>query len=197
MKRSTLAAKPKKARSVKVKRFEKRLLSVKHVFDERERLDLGNKLATAMQTHGEVEAQMKSITGDYKSRLKMIATEGDQYAARIRDGYEMREIECIVHFNMATNERGKPVKKLGMKRVINATTKEFIRDEPMTQADLQAEMFEKKKLENDSKLAKERAKSSQTESPPAQPPADAKDKALNQPEIPNEPGGKSSTAATS
>jgi hypothetical protein len=200
MKSNTLAAKAKKPKVAKIKRFEKRTLPVRHVFDANERLELGNLLAAAMQTHGHVEDQMKSIVGDYKARLKTISVEGDQYAARIRDGYEMREIECIVHFNTATNERGKPIKKLGMKRIVNASTKEFVRDEPMTPADLQSEMFEKKKLEAESRAAKERSKNGTESGPEKGSPnvsgerrPDAK--ALNSPEIPKPGEPPASTAA--
>lgn len=184
--KKTASAPAKNPKAIKIKRFEERVLPCKHVFNATERLDLGNKLAAAMQTHSEVENQMKSIVADYKSKMKTIATEGDQFAARIRDGYEMREIKCIVHFNMATDEKGKPVKKQGVKRIVNAASKEFVRDEPMSPSDLQSEMFERDKLERESKEAKAKKKASETP---------AGDKPLNAPEIP-EKGEKASTAAT-
>lgn len=176
----------KKSKPLKMKRFEKRTLPCKHVFDATERLDIGSNLAAAMQTHSQVEDQMKSLVADYKAKMKMIATEGDQFAARIRDGYEMREIECIVYFNTATNEKGKPVKKQGVKRIVNARTKEFVRDEPMSPSDIQSEMFEKDKLERESKAAKAKKVS------PAKP---DENKPLNPIEVPK-PGEKTSTAAS-
>lgn len=185
------AAKSKKPKAIKVKRFEERQLPCKHVFDAAERLELGNKLAAAMQTYAEVEAQLKSISADYKAKMKNITTEKDQYAARIRDGYEMRELKCLVYFNTATVD-GKPKKKQGTKRIVNAVTKEFIRDEPMSQADLQAEMFTEEKIKQESKAAK--AKKAAKE--PNISGAPTKDAALNSPELPKE-GGTTSTAATS
>lgn len=200
MKKSTLAAKPKKAKPHRIKRFEKRTLAVKHVFDQSEKLEVGNKMTAAMQTFEEVENQMKSISADYKARLKMIGTEVDQLANKFRDGYEMREIDCTIHFNMATNAHGKPIKKLGMKRIVNTATKEFVRDEPMSQADLQSEMFEKKKIEDESRAAKDRAKNG-TDTPPEKGTPNVSGerkpdpKALNSPEVPKPGEPPASTAA--
>lgn len=140
-----------------------------------------------MQTYGEVEDQMKVMVSDFKNRLKAIAVDRDQFAARIRDGYEMRDIRCLVTFNTATDAKGKPVKKQGMKRITNASTKEFIRDEPMSPSDLQAEMFAEDKLKAESKAAKAR------KSPNVS--GERKSDALNSPEIP-ENGEVTSTAAT-
>lgn len=199
MKKSTLAAKPKKAKPHRIKRFEKRTLAVKHVFDQTEKLEVGNKMTAAMQTFEEVENQMKSISADYKARLKMIGTEVDQLANKFRDGYEMREIDCTIHFNMATNAHGKSIKKLGMKRIVNTATKEFVRDEPMNTADLQSEMFEKQKIEKESKDAKERAKNGTDAKPEKGSPnvSGERKPSMNSPEVPKPGEAPTSTAATS
>lgn len=187
MKKTDKPNKPKKAKAPK-NRSEERTLACKHVFSSIEKLEVCDKMTAAMQTFEEVENQMKSLSADFKARLKMLGTEVDQLANKARDGYEMREIKCLVTFNTGTDAKGKAVKKIGTKRVVDAATKAFIRDELMTQADYQTEMFEAEKLKRESQAAKDKSNGA-----PAEP---ATEKPLNSPEMPTASEAQKSTAAT-
>lgn len=78
----------------------------------------------------ELTSQMKSITGDFKAKIRMGESRADQLANKITNGYEMRPTEVRVEYDS----------KAGMKSYYNLETDEFIHKETMDPSDFQIRM---------------------------------------------------------
>lgn len=98
-------------RTVRVERH------LKYTFNQDERNELASDLANAYYDRTELESQLASIKADFKGKIGSIEAQIEKQTRRIRDGYEMREIECEVQFH--TPEEGK-------KRVVRIDTGEVV-----------------------------------------------------------------------
>jgi hypothetical protein len=207
--KKTAKAKAPRQRLPKASRKEEAVVPCKHVFTPDERIQVGLALTNKMSLYTDVENQKKVTVKDYDSKLKIIETEVGQLQAKYHDGYEMRDTKVVVHFNTRTNPDSKKAEKYqGQKRIVRADNGEWVRDEAMTPSDLQAEMFEQRKLKEESDKAKNKATPKDT--PPAEPQvangmplgssgpakAAARELGLNTPAVPEQPGQTASTAAT-
>lgn len=161
----------------KISKVEERIMDVKHTFDSKEKEGLSVELVNKMTTRSQLEEQRKSVDAEYKGKIKLLDAEIGVNHSKLTNGYEYRQKPCMVAFNTGTDGKGKPCPRPGWKRITLKETGEFLKDEPMTPTDLNAELFEQKKIEEESKKAK------------------AAKTGLNQPEIPTEPGKETSTAA--
>lgn len=161
----------------KISKVEERVMDVKHTFDSKEKEGLSVELVTKMTTRAQLEEQRESVNSEYKSKIKLLDAEISVNHSKLTNGYEYRQKPCMVAFNTGTDAKGKPCPRPGWKRITLKETGDFLKDEPMTPTDLNAELFEQKKIEEESKRAK-----------------DAKN-GLNQPQVPEKAGEKSSTAA--
>lgn len=185
-----MAKKQKKQKLPKIKRVDKTTMPVKFVFSDTDKLNLSQTLTGHMTTRDSLEDQMKTVSSEYKAKIKVVDGQIDEVRNKLVSGYEMRDTNVLIHFN-------KPRK--GLKRIIHAGTKEVIRDETMSPADLHAELFEKNQVAS-RKAAEESKPAATGKNNPVDPgwsaAAKTPEKPLNSPEIPDEEGGKKSTAAT-
>lgn len=147
-------SKKTKTKLPKAKMKQEQKLDCRHDFTKDEHISLSEDLTRKMTLRSELEEQMKSVASDYKSRLKIITAEIGHVHGKLTSGYEMRPIQCMVHFNSGWDGK-KLVKKPGMKAIVRLDSKAFVREEPMTQFDLQSELFEQKKLDTADVKAKE------------------------------------------
>lgn len=109
--------------------MEKRLYeSVKYIFSHSEIHDLGEALAREAQTVFDLKERKASINADLVAQIKSANGRVSELTNRINNGYELREVECL-----AMMETPRP----GMKRIIRIDTNEALRDEPMSQAEMQ------------------------------------------------------------
>lgn len=186
-KKTLRASKPKPP---KIKRAEEQVLPCKHTFSDTERIGVGEILTSKMQLFSDVTEQKKSVVKDYDARLKIIDGEIDQLRGQFHDGYVMRDMKVMVHFNRAGDPNStKIINSPGNKCIVRADTKAFIRNESMSPSDLQAELFAKKKVETAPKEAKPKNGGKKK--------AMSEEGHLNHPEMPANGETSASTAAKS
>lgn len=110
--------------------MEKRLYEpVKYTFTQDEIRELGEALAREEQTAFELAEHKAATVAEFMASLKAVNGRVADLVKKINNGYELREVECMVMM-----ETPRP----GMKRVIRMDTTEPIRDEPMTVAEMQS-----------------------------------------------------------
>jgi hypothetical protein len=108
---------------------EKRLYeSVKYTFSQDEIRELGEALAREAQTVFDLRDQKKTVGAELAASIKSAEHRVGDLTDRINNGYELREVECMVMM-----ETPRP----GMKRIIRIDNNEMIRDEPMTATEMQ------------------------------------------------------------
>lgn len=154
------------------------MLDVQHTFSVPERDALARDMAAKMTTKSQLDEMLKSISADYKSRIKLIEAEISNIHNKFTVGHEYRPTPVVIHFNKAKDGRGKLASKKGWKAILRKDNGEWVRDEQMTPADFHVEMFDQRKIEEASREAKAKESSH-----------------LNSPDVP-EGGGVTSTAAT-
>lgn len=76
----------------------------KYEFDESELSNVARKLADKTQEADEVERQKKSAMATFKEKSEAIGSEIATAARLYKDGYEMRNIECVVERDFETGE---------------------------------------------------------------------------------------------
>lgn len=167
MSKKTKSKTPKAPRA-KMKQEQK--IDCRHDFTKDEQITLSEDLTRKMTLRSELEEQMKSVASDYKARIKVISAEIGHVHGKLTSGYEMRPTDCIVHFNASWDGK-KIIKKSGSKVIMRASPSAFVREEPMTHFDMQAELFEQKKLDAKEKKAKKTADAPKTkdDAPPLNP----------------------------
>ena len=89
----------------------------------------GDDLARATRSAIECENDKKTTAAAYKARAEMLSAQCASLSLKITQGYEMRDIECVVYY-------GTP--RQGFKQIIRPDTGETIREEPMTPAEMQS-----------------------------------------------------------
>lgn len=105
-----------RARTTKVERM------LKYTFSRDEIVLIAQESAAAAFSRNVLESELDSIKADYKGRIGLLETTIDKSQRKIRDGYEMREIECEVQFHTPED---------GMKRVVRLDTGEEVAVEYM------------------------------------------------------------------
>ena len=101
---------------------------VKYVFTRAELLELGDELARAADDVREIEARKKEATSAISAELKKANGRVFTLAGKIRDRYEIREVNCIAHYG---------VPRAGMKTIRRADNGEEIRQEAMSSDEMQ------------------------------------------------------------
>ena len=110
--------------------MERRLYeAVKYTFSRDEIRELGETLARESQNVFDLRERKKASNAELGASIKSAENRVGDLTDKINNGYEMREIECLVLM-----ETPRP----GMKRIIRADNNEQLRDEAMTTAEMQA-----------------------------------------------------------
>lgn len=100
-------------------------IQVKHCFEESELAVLGQGLAAHQANKDNLTLQLKSVSGDYRNKIKMIEVEITGATERIQQGFEMRPAKAFVLHN----------REGAYKCFYHVETGEFIRKEAMTEVD--------------------------------------------------------------
>jgi hypothetical protein len=110
--------------------MERRLYeSVKYTFTQNEIRELGEALAREAQTVFDLREQKSSVTAALGAQIKAANGRVAELTNRINNGYELREVECMVLM-----ETPRP----GMKRIVRMDNNEPLRDEAMSQQEMQS-----------------------------------------------------------
>jgi hypothetical protein len=102
--------------------------SVKYPFSKDEIRELGESLAREAQTVFDLKEKKKNTVAGFAAMINAANERVAELTTKINNGYELREIECLWLM-----ETPRP----GMKRLIRTDSQEHVRDEPMTQAEMQ------------------------------------------------------------
>ena len=104
---------------------------VKHEFDSSDYERAGKQLGDLCNDLVDLEKAKSRATADLGARIKGKKLDIDSLSATIREGYEMREVDCTEHLD--TPEPGK-------KTILRTDTGETVGIEAMTDADRQREL---------------------------------------------------------
>lgn len=80
-----------------VPKHEKRWL--RYDFSAVEIHDLSLEMANKTQEISQVQAEKKSVTSSFKSRLDILGTSVTSLADKVSSGYEMREVQCDIAYH--------------------------------------------------------------------------------------------------
>ncbi len=112
---------------------------LKHVFSEKEKTDMGEKLAQCFADCAGKEADLKSVSTQLKSEVAKIQGEMSALSGKIREGYEHRNIKCKKRFDY----------RLGMVEYIRLDTGEIVRERPLDEEERQRTLNLKSKSEEE------------------------------------------------
>ena len=99
----------------------------KYEFTEEEKRDIAERLAIKTQELEEAEDNKKSVMSKFKEKIEKIALEVKGSARMYKDGYEMKDIECVVERDFV----------LGEVRYIRTDNGEIARKHTMTMGERQ------------------------------------------------------------
>lgn len=92
----------------------------------------GQEMADAMREHTTVENDRRLAVKDFKERLEEIRGRMFAAAGAIRDKGEYRLVRCTVQFHVPAN---------GWKRLVRMDTGELVKEEAMTPAEMQLNLY--------------------------------------------------------
>jgi hypothetical protein len=102
-------------------------IPAKHVFNDTEKLELGQKLAQVNQKIAQTEDEKKRVMSDYKARLDAAQADANLLSANLTNGYDTRPTECSVDFSPDTKT----------KRYYRVSDGSFVYETGMTTSDFQ------------------------------------------------------------
>ena len=103
--------------------------TVQYGFNHQELKQLGVDLAHATREAIRIENDKAVATARFNGLKKEAEALCSSLSLKIENGYEMRDMECIVVYSMP---------RPGYKQISRADTGEWIRDDPMTPEEMQA-----------------------------------------------------------
>ncbi len=78
---------------------------VKHKFNDAERLEIGNKLAAAIENARLSDEELDKIKQTFKSRTAAYESEQSLFSNQLRSGFEMREAQCWVRYDAKARKK--------------------------------------------------------------------------------------------
>lgn len=104
-----------------------------------EMAELGRLAGREQDEIGNLESQVASIKKEYASKIEAAENRRNNAFSKLKDGFEMREIDAIVLFNTPSKGRKSIFRYDGAKK---GGKGDFVIEEAMTPADMQAELFD-------------------------------------------------------
>jgi hypothetical protein len=105
------------------------VILARHDFSRDESLALGQEFNQHFQKQRSLECEKKAISADFSSQIKQEDSHMERIGQRISAGFEMRETDCTVELDFKNR------KKLYFRN----DTGEYVKDETLSQSDLQEE----------------------------------------------------------
>ena len=119
-----------KGKKSKNKIIVREFVQVKHDYTQDERNELTRQLTSAVQEKSEQTERLKSVSADFKARIKTVESQISEATNKICNGYEMRSTEASVEL-----DRKSGIKKLFYHAPGKPEHKKLIGEEAMTEAD--------------------------------------------------------------
>jgi hypothetical protein len=111
--------------------IEKRVVETcKYILSGAELRQAGEDLARATREAIACETDKKAAAAAYKARAEEAQSRCAALSLKITQGYEMRDLECVVYYQQP---------RAGLKQIVRPDTGEVLREEPMTQQEMQSE----------------------------------------------------------
>lgn len=106
---------------------------LRYEFSEEELKERAKTLAMNVQRQGQTTEEQKAAQAQFKERLERFTAEIGKLSRDINNGWEMRNIECRVRYNL-------PVP--GTKSIVRLDTGELVREMAMSRSEMQENLFE-------------------------------------------------------
>jgi hypothetical protein len=103
--------------------------SVRYPFTGSEMRQLGSDLAHAVREAIKIEADKSVAMANFNSLKKEQEAKCAELSLKYENGYEMRDMECLVYFSQP---------RPGYKEIVRTDNGESVREEPMTAEEMQA-----------------------------------------------------------
>jgi hypothetical protein len=120
-----LAVEPKK----KPQRVE--TIRVRHNFDDKELLVIGGTLADKQRVFDHTESELKTIARQFKTTMSGLKCDIDSAVDKIKDVYEMREVEAVVMIRV--DKKAKTATKVFYRKDDGS----YIKDEPAINTEME------------------------------------------------------------
>lgn len=102
---------------------------VRYPFDASDMRRLGAELAHATREAIRIESDKAVAMSGFKAQKQETEARCAELALKIENGYEMRDMECLVYFSTP---------RPGYKQIVRMDNNEVVREEPMTADEMQA-----------------------------------------------------------
>jgi len=100
---------------------------VRHAYTDDERLEMSEDMAEIVAKITDLEEEKSSISSDFNSKIKDRKGKLNDLSRKVREGYEMVELECRVEWDMDA----------GIRRVYHPGTGRLLDERRMTEEELQ------------------------------------------------------------
>lgn len=106
---------------------------LRYEFTEDQLREKAKSLAVTVQRQTQTQEEQKAAQAQFKERLERFVAEIGKLSRDINNGWEMRNIECVVNFHS-------PVQ--GTKQILRLDTGELVREMPMSKSEMQDNLFD-------------------------------------------------------
>ena len=119
---------------------------VKHIFTQDERIEKGLEANREYIDAANLEIQLGGIKKDFQSKIESATMRHNVALGKMQDGFEMRpDTECVTDYNSGYDPTRKtaipkPGRKILWLHLGNGKRGEFVREEAMTESDLQRDL---------------------------------------------------------
>ena len=114
-----------------MKRKEKCTEYLRYTFTVEETIENAQDLARRTMALAELELKKKQLAADIKAETDKVTAEVAKLARWVNDGYDFREIQCLIRFNDPRN---------GKKTIFREDTGEVVRTDDMDGSESQEEL---------------------------------------------------------
>ncbi len=129
LQKNQVAGAPTEPTKKKPQRVE--TIRVRHDFDDKELLAIGGTLADKQRVYDHTESELKTIQRQFKTTMSGLKCDIDSAVDKIKDGYEMREVESVVMIRV--DKKAKTATKVFYRKDDGS----FIKDEPAINTELE------------------------------------------------------------
>lgn len=105
--------------------------TLRYEFSDAEINELAKEQAQKLKDRATTVEEKKRIASQYKSRIEILDGEIERITDCVNSGYEMRPVECVIHFNDP---------EPGQKRIVRTDTEVTVRLEKMTELEKQVQI---------------------------------------------------------
>lgn len=84
---------------------ETKMKDIKHTFSQEEKMQIADEFCNAQYDKEIEEAEAKAVAKQFKSKIDALETKISELSTKHRQGYEMRNVETLLHLDFESNTR--------------------------------------------------------------------------------------------